>query len=58
MLLRALTIPHRPGPQAGEERRVPGQHAEVAFLPGHRDFVHLVRERLIGRDDVQCELRW
>ena len=52
----ALAVPHRAGPQRREERRVAGQHAEVAFDAGQRHLVDLLGDRRVGRDDVQREL--
>ena len=38
----------------GQQRRVPRQHAEVAFGAGQLDFVHLLGdERAVGRDDFE-----
>ena len=44
--------------QKGTARRPPWtKDAEVANLPGHRHFVDLIGQRLIGRHDSEFELR-
>jgi hypothetical protein len=57
VLLVPLPVPHRPRTEPGEERRMSGEDAEVALLPRHCDFIDFVRERLVGRDDIQLQLR-
>jgi len=58
VLLLPLAVPQLAGAEQGEQRRVPGQHAEVAVGAGNLDLVDpLVDERPIGRDDLQLDVR-
>ncbi len=56
-LLLADAVPQLADLQAGQQRRVPRQHAEIAFGTGQLHFVHLLGdERAVGRDDLESEL--
>ena len=60
MLLLPLAVPQLADRQRRQQRRVPGQDAEVALDAGDLDLVHLlVDEHALGRDDLQirCVVR-
>ena len=57
MLLRALAVPELAGAEQRQQRRVPGEDAEVAVRARDLDLVdRLVHERTVGRDDLQLNL--
>ena len=54
----SLAVPQLAHLQRGEQRRMAGQHAEIALGSGNLHLVHLlVDQQAIGRDDLQlrCE---
>src|SRR5258706_2644033 len=54
LLLPALPVAELAGPEGGQERRVVGQHAELALASGQDHRVDLVRVgEAFGRDDLQ-----
>ena len=56
VLLLPLPVPHLADRQRREQRRVPGQHAEIALGARDLDLVHLLAdEQLVGRDDLQLD---
>ena len=58
VLLLPLAVPQLADLQHREQRRVPGQDAEVAVGAGDLHLVdRLVHERPIGRHDLQLQLR-
>ena len=57
MLLRSSPVPELAHFQRGQQRRVPGQHAKVAFVSWQLHFVDLFAHQCaVGRDDFQGQL--
>ena len=55
-VLRALAIRKNSDAQLGDQRRVPRQHAEVAFFAGHLHGVHrFLQDVPLRRHDLQFD---